>query len=379
MKVLLIGGTGVLSSEVLKQCVTNNFETYIINRGNRKYLIPEKVKLLKADINDDKKIINLIDGVYFDVVIDFLCYTEKQIEHSISLFNKSCQQFIFISSAIVYKETKGIIIEDFPLINPKWNYSINKVACERKLISLCKEYNINYTIIRPGVTYGNTRIPYGFMPTYGFHWTLVARMLNNKPIITWNGGNNISAITHVEDFTVGLIGLIGNKLAYNEAYHIVGDEYYKWIDVINILEKILKKKAIIIDIPKEFLAEEFPCRKGEILGGRSVDLKFNNSKLKKIVPNFTNTISLAEGIQKTIVYYKQNNYLNGIDYSFDGNIDRIIKKYITSNKKLIKTTYNTSYIDYLDEKKIRNKIIYLIAKFKDLYLVKVPLVLIKKL
>jgi nucleoside-diphosphate-sugar epimerase len=372
MKVLIIGGTGVLSNEVVNYCLNNNFETFILNRGKRKNLIPNNVKLFCADNDNVEMIRKLLWGYYFDTVIDFLCYTEKQIEQSINIYKDFCNQFIFISSATVYKPSNNICFEDSPLINPFWKYSADKVSSEKKLISICSKNNINYCIIRPGVTYGNTRIPYGIMPAYGYHWTLISRILNNKPIITWNNGQNISAITRVEDFSNGVVGLIGNKLAFNKIFNIVGDSYYKWIEVISTLEDILNKKAILFNIPVYKYAGEIPNRKGELIGGRSIDFRYDNSKIKNVVPSFKNTISLKDGLSKTIEYHRKNNFLGGIDYSFDANCDRIISKYSNHTNK-----YYLSFNDYLNENKRLNKYRYIISRHKKNYLIRSLIIIIK--
>ncbi|MBO7125223.1 MAG: NAD-dependent epimerase/dehydratase family protein, partial [Bacteroidales bacterium] len=216
--------------------------------------------------------------------------------------------------------------EESELINPVWDYSINKVKCEEKLKELCEKNNLIYTIVRPAVTYGNTRIPYGITPPYGYHGTLIHRMLSKKPIILWDDGEAYSTITHVEDFAYGLVGIIGNVEAYNQVYHIVGDERVQWKKVIELMGEILGVTPITLSVSKEKLAEEIPSRKGEILGGRGINQLLDNTKIKKTVKGFGTRISLKDGMTRTIEYYKDNKYLKGIDYGFDGDWDRIVKK-----------------------------------------------------
>jgi len=187
----------------------------------------------------------------------------------------------------------------------------------------------------------------------------------------WDGGENITPITRVEDFAQAAVELLGNKSAYNQAFHIVGDDYYKWIDVIQTIEEILEKKAILVDVPKEFLAREMPHKRGEILGGRSINFRYDNSKIKSVVPFFRNTISLKEGMIKTIDYYKANGYLNGIDYSFDADLDRIVFKLHKYKKHKERNNYNISYSDYLNEGKLQNRIDYLLSRYKNMLFVKI--------
>ena len=219
------------------------------------------------------------------------------------------------------------------------------------MISLAQEYNFNYTIVRPAVTYGNTRIPYGVTPPYGYHGTIIQRIIHHKPIILWDEGSAISTITRVEDFAIGLVGLLGNKRAYNDVFHIVGDERHTWKDVIDYVGEILNIKPVYCSITKEQMAEEMPERKGEILGGRGINQLLNNSKIKSIVPEFKTNIPLKKGLEMTVNYYMNHNYLNGIDFRFDGLWDRISKKYNGS-------CGNIEYIDYMNNARFIDKVIY---------------------
>lgn len=364
MKILLVGGTGVLSSEVLARSIEKEYDVYVLNRGKRKNIYSEFITTIKGDMRKPKEISMAIKDHYFDVVVDFVCYTEDDIKRSLSIFKLKCKQYIFISSAAVYDVENGetFLRENSPLGSQTWQYSVDKVKCENIVTDFCKENNVNYTIIRPGVTYGNTRIPYGIMPPHGLHWTVVSRIINNKPIILWDGGKNFSTITHVKDFAVGAVGIFGNKNAYGEAYNIVSDERFQWVEVLDTLEKVLGKKILRCNVDKNFLSKMIPRKKGEILIGRSIDFVIDNSKIKKLVPEFTQSISLYDGINDVIHHYRKNNYVNGIDFKFDGQMDRVVNKYqnITKNYRFNKK--QLSYIDYLDENSQCNQVKYLVYK-----------------
>lgn len=344
MKILIIGGTGVLSSAVVKEALRKNHDIYMINRGNNMKQIPSNAVLYKADYHDSDKVKTFLKDKTFDVVIDFLCYNKEQIKYSLDLFGNITKQYIFISSCAVYNTKEcSFCTEESPKVLDIWQYSVEKVECENLLISECKTKGINYTIIRPSVTYGDTRIPYGISPKYGYHWTLIARILNNKPIITWNNGINKCNIMHVDDFAVGLVGLFGNPKAINEAFNVCGDETPSWNDVLDCISSILGKQIIRFNISPELYAKEIPWRKGEIIGGRSIDAINSNKKIKEAVPEFKCSITLKEGIQRTINAYKAQNYQKGIDWEFDAQTDRIIAKYSKGKK------YNTSFVNYLHE------------------------------
>lgn len=367
MKLLIIGGTGVLSYAVVQEAIKQGIDVTCINRGiSKNQQLPDNVKVITADYRNEVDLRNKIEGLSFDAVIDVLCYTEKDIDYSVSLFKGICRQYIFISSCAVYNKGKGdyFCTEESELVNPIWDYSINKVKCEKKLVALAEKEGIIYTIVRPAVTYGNTRIPYGITPPYGYHGTLMQRILHHKPIILWDNGKTYSTITHVDDFAVGLVGLLGNSKAFNQAFHIVGDNRYRWKDVIITMGQILGVEPVFFNMTKEDYAEEIPSRKGELLGGRGINQLLDNSKIKSVVPVFKSTISLKEGLSRTIDYYSKHNYIKGIDWNFDADTDRIIKKWC-KKCQIDNKQYHLEFVDYLSNATIQDRIQYWMEFYKE--------------
>ena len=370
MTILLIGGTGVLSSAVTYEALSQGMEVTMVNRGKR--TIPEGVELIKADKDDLKTIEQFISGRQFDAVIDFLCYTDEATRKSVEFYKHYTKQYFFISSCAVYNtaELNGAMADEkAPKELPIWKYSIDKWASEQLLISLLKDSDVNYTIIRPSVTYGDTRIPYGIMPPYRYHWTLIARILSGKPVITWNEGRNRCNMTRVEDFAVGVVGLIGNPKAYNEAFNVCGDETPSFKEVLDCVSDIIGHPVRTIDITPDFYGAAFPSKRGEIIGGRAIDAVNSNQKLKAAVPAFKQTIGLKEGLKKTIEAYKSQNYQLGIDWKFDATTDRIIRLWC-KNQGIDVSQYKLGYVDYLNEGNNSNKKTYNRELNKDKFIYK---------
>ena len=364
--ILIVGGTGVISFAIAQEAIKQGISVTCINRGQTKnQKLDDNVEVIKADYRDRKLMEEKLRNRHFGAVLDVLCYKKEDIDYSITLFRTHCDQYLFFSSAEVYNKKKYENVkynEDVDLINPLWSYSINKAECEEELIKLAKKYNIIYTIVRPAITYGNTRIPYGVMPAYGYHGTIIKRLLYNKPIILWDEGKHIATITRVEDFAIGFVGLLGNFKAFNQAFHISGDESFTWKDVIESLACLLNVTPAYFNISSSCLAEEMPSLKEQIIGGRAISQRLDNSKIKDAVPTFRTNISLKDGIKKSVEYYQMNNYLLGIDYRFDASWDRIIKKYAPS-KYLHRN--NIRFIDYLNNASIRDRLIYYLEFYKD--------------
>lgn len=364
MNILIIGGTGVLSSAVTAEVLRKGLAVTMINRGKRR--IPEGVELIKADKDDLQTIAKALESRTFDAVMDYLCYTDAQTEKSARFYMKYTKQYFYISSCAVYDTASlngQMADEESKKVLPIWKYSVDKWASEQKIEALFKGSDVNYTIIRPCVTYGDTRIPYGIMPPYGYHWTLCARILAGKPIITWNGGRNRCNMTRVEDFAVGVVGLIGNPKAYNEAFNICGNETPTFKEVLETVSDYLHKEVITVDIQSDFYAKEFSLKAGEILGGRSIDTINSNLKLIDAVPMFKQTITLKEGIAMTLDAYKAQGYQHGIDWRFDAETDRIIKSWLKKNSQ-DSSIYRIRFVDYLGTASSKSKMTYWLTLYK---------------
>jgi len=356
MKVLLIGGTGLLSSEILSLCIQNSYDTYILNRGNNNKHIKKLVKILIADFYNIESVEKVVKTINFDVVVDFISRKPENINRIFPVFKDKCKQYVFISTACVYRRSKedGIITEDSPKPNVDWSYSIEKYESERTLIKLSKEAGVHYTIVRPYITYDNTRIPFGITPLYGYHWTIIGRILAEKPIFIWDKGEVITTLTRVEDFAKGVVGLFDNEKAYNQDFHIVTQETHTWKDFFEILFSLLNRTTEIVKIPAKNIVSQLPEYKGMLLGDRAINASFDNSKILSAVKGLEFSVSLKEGLKRTIDYYKENNYLKGIDYSWDAKIDRLIANH---------TSIKISFTDYLGNVNKKDKITYFIYRY----------------
>lgn len=354
--ILLIGGTGTLSTAVMKRAVMCGYNVYVLNRGNHNEMLLPSVIPLIADFYDESSIRKVIEGLSFAVVVDFLSRKPQDVERTLLLF-LNVEQYIFISSACVYRRSPedGILTENAPKPNNNWSYSIEKLRCEEVLMELSKNYGINYTIVRPYITYDNKRIPFGLAPSHNTtHWTIIARILSGKPMFLWDDGMTKCTLTHVDDFSIGLVGLFENPQAYNEDFHIVTDKSLSWLDMLLLLYEMLGVKPNIIFVPTDYICHCLPEYRGMLLGDRALNAEFDIAKLKKAVPCFESSVSLKMGLAEVIAYYRTHNFLDGIDYVWDGKIDRLISSY--------GKCYNLHYRDYLGEKRMSNYWKYLIGR-----------------
>lgn len=354
MEVLLLGGTGTLSTDIMLLSLQKGHSVYILNRGNSNQNVPQHVKILKADIKNSDSVISAIESLHFDVVVDFLSRTSNDLEHTYIIFKDICKQYIFISTACVYKrEEDQIIAENSEMPNINWSYNIEKFECEQKLKELASKHI--YTIVRPYITYDRKRIPYGITPAdYQQGWTIIGRFLAHKPMFIWNDGNNTCTLTSAKDFAEGVVGLFMNPKAKNESFHITSNEVLTWNEVLHTLKDVLNSKSEIIHIPVKEIIKDFPEYKGMLLGDRTLNAHFSNKKIREAVPSFNPTPKLKDEITCIIQNYRDNRYFKGIDYVWDAKVDRLISRYYPNN---------TKFVDYLQMHSRRDYTIYLLHRY----------------
>lgn len=328
MKILMIGGTGTISMAITNQLAKTEHEVYLLNRGNRSNEVPENIKTITANIDDEAEVIEKLDGMYFDAVCEFIGFVPKQLERDYRLFKDKTKQYIYISSASAYhKPVRDYrITEATTLANPYWEYSRNKIACEAYLMKLYRENGFPVTIVRPSHTYDLRSVPIG---VHGHHgsWQVLKRMLEGKPVIIHGDGTSLWTITSNEDFAKGYIGLIGNPHAIGEAFQITSDESLTWTQIYQIVADILEVELKPYYVASEFLAavSDYDFT-GSLIGDKACTVVFDNTKLKNAVPGFQATVRAEQGLRKTVENILANKELQVADPEFDDWCDKVIEK-----------------------------------------------------
>ena len=325
MKVLFIGGTGNISTSVSKLCVERGIDLFLLNRGNRKVNIPG-VKTIIGDISKPEQLKDELNKHRWDCVVNWIVFTEDEIERDINLFRGKTKQYIFISSASIYQKPPShpVITESTPLFNPYWDYSRNKIACEEKLNHAYRDENFPITIVRPSHTY-DTAIPVAIGG-----WTeynIIDRMKKGQKIIVHGDGTSLWTLTHAEDFAKGFVGLIGHQQAIGHAFHITSDEILTWNQIYEAVAEAVGVEANIVHISSDFLVKCEPSLMGNLLGDKSHSAIFDNTKIKTFVPGFKAVIPFSQGIRRTLEWFEANPSRQIINKETNDMMDRIIQLY----------------------------------------------------
>ncbi len=329
MKVLFIGGTGIISSACSQLALDRDIELYLLNRGQSFRPTPAGAQVIYADIRNPESARSALQGMEFDAVVDWIAFVPDQVKIDLDLFRDRTGQYIFISSASAYqKPLSGLpITESTVLANPWWEYSRNKIACEELLVHTYREEQYPITIVRPSHTYDAS-----LLPMEG-GWTVVNRMLHGKPVIVHGDGTSLWTLTHNRDFAKGFIGLLGNSHAIGETVHITSDESLTWNQIFELTARAAGVKANIVHIPSDRIAEYDPAWGAGLLGDKAYSVIFDNSKIKRLVPDFCATIPFAQGVREIINWYQANPARQKVDTVFDQLCDRIISDYQSSSPK----------------------------------------------
>jgi len=300
MKVLFIGGSGNISTPCSRLAVERGFELVHFNRGKRKVDLPRSIRTIHGDMSDRRAMAQALAGETFDAVVNWIVFDQAEAAADIEMFAGRVKQYVFISTATVYQKPPQhyVVTESTPLENPFWEYSQKKIAIEHMLVAAHRRHGFPVTIVRPSFTYGDTWIPTGF----GVDFTPVYRMRNGLPLVVHGDGTSLWVMTHASDFAKGLIGLLGRSDAVGESFHITSDEVVTWNQVYEILGAVVGVAPKLVHIPSDFIAQVNPVIGAGLLGDKAHSFVFDNSKIKRFVPDFRCTVPLAEGLRRSVAW-----------------------------------------------------------------------------
>ncbi|MDA3929086.1 MAG: NAD-dependent epimerase/dehydratase family protein [Prolixibacteraceae bacterium] len=330
MKILFIGGTGIISSACTNLAIQKNIELYHLNRGSSSSIRPIQagVNQITTDVRNFEQTASLLDGLEFDAVVDWISFVPEHLENNLKLFKGKAKQFILISSASAY-QTPPLsmpVTEETPLDNPYWEYSRNKIDCEKFLKENASNYGMKYTVVRPSHTYDKTLLP------FDEGYTVIDRMLKGKPVVVLGDGSSIWTLTHHKDFAVGLVGLLGNAKAMDETFHITSSEWISWDRIFMLVGRAFDVEPELVHIPSEVIASYLPELGAGLLGDKMHSMLFDNSKIKAVVPEFECKIPFEEGVKEVAAWYKSGKANTTIDEKLNEAFDQMIEKVLNVRK-----------------------------------------------
>jgi len=327
MKVLFIGGTGIISTACTRLALARGHDVTLVNRGRHGAI--DGAKSIVVDINDVAAARGALAGAAWDAVVDFVSFTPADIEKRLEVFSGNTGQYVFISSASAYQKPVDhyVITESTPLVNPFWDYSRAKAACEDRLQRALRDNGFPATLVRPSLTYGETMVPLP-MNSWALPYTAVDRLRRGVPVIIPGDGTSLWTITHNTDFAKGLVGLLGLPAAKGEAFHITSDEVLSWNQIYQAVADAAGVSAPkFLHIASDYIAACLPEKLGSLHGDKIHSAVFDNTKIKRFVPGFSAPMPFAAGIRRSIAWFDADPARRQLDAEANAKWDQLIAAY----------------------------------------------------
>ncbi|GAA1741707.1 NAD-dependent epimerase/dehydratase family protein [Luedemannella helvata] len=324
VKVLFIGGSGIISSACSLLAVDSGIELYVLNRGTSTHRpLPEGAIILRADIRDPGSVRAALGDLEFDSVVDWVAFTPEHVRTDIELFRGRTRQYVFISSASAYQTPPARlpVTESTPLRNPYWQYSRDKIACEDLLTAAYREEGFPATIVRPSHTYDKTLIP------LEGGWTTLARMRAGKEIVVHGDGTSLWTLTHHTDFAKGFVPLLGHPRTLGDAFQITSDDVLTWDQIAQALAAALGVEARIVHVPSDAIAAADPDWGAGLLGDKAHSMVFDNSKLRSVVPDYRAVVPFERGAREIVAWYDGDPARQQVDARLDALIGDLVARH----------------------------------------------------
>jgi nucleoside-diphosphate-sugar epimerase len=322
MNVLLIGGTGIISSAVTDLLLQRGHTVYLLNRGKRSNEFTGRTKDIIVDKNDRAALKTALGSLQFDAVANFIAFNAADVDLDVDAFIGRTAQYIVISSASAYQKPPNHyrVTESTPLCNPYWEYSRNKIALEEAALRAYRDKGFPITIVRPSYTYSKFFVP----GLFGLNFQHFDRIRKGKPLVVHSDGQSLWQMTFNEDFAKGFVGLIGNPRAQGEAFHITSDEVLTWNQIFQTMGRAIGVEPKLVHVPVEFMRRVESSVYDGLKGDKMYSLVLDNSKIKSVVPDYRATVSFFDGMKKCLAWAENNPKAVASGADADAKVDRVI-------------------------------------------------------
>jgi nucleoside-diphosphate-sugar epimerase len=299
LRVLFIGGTGIISSACARLAVERGIELHLLKRSRSSLRpVPEGVVVHEGDVRDPGSVRATLGDQDFDVVVDWVAFTPEHVQTDVDLFAGRTGQYVFISSASAYK-----------------------IACEDLLVAAYRDTGFPMTIVRPSHTYDAAAVP------FDGGWTVVDRMRRGAEVVVPGDGTSLWTITHNTDFARGFVGLLGRSEAIGEAFHITSDEALPWNRIYTAVAQAAGVEPRLVHVPSDAIAAADPDWGAGLLGDKAHSMVFDNTKVRRLVPDSAATVPFEQGAREIVEWHDAHPEHKTVDARMDALMDRLVETY----------------------------------------------------
>jgi nucleoside-diphosphate-sugar epimerase len=348
MKLLIIGGTGVISRAIVRQALDSGFDVTIVNRGTRKIGFEDHVHVIQADRQDKDGFREKLESLRPDVVIDMICFGPEDARQTVELFRHRANQLIFTSSVAAYERPYKTLPtrEDAekPLVTTDFSYGKEKAALEQYLFGEMKAMEkmekdgAAITIIRPSLTFGPGARNFGMLRQ---NYNVVQRIKDGRPLVMVGEGTFPWSFTYVDDLARGFVLACGNERTYNDHFQVLNNEVVVWEDLYRAIGNLVGKEPILYHVPSVLLKEIDEKLMGHLHYEKTYCSVFSIEKFQKAVPEFRPTCRFQEGIAKVVESWEKEGL--GVDAAKDAFEDEICACYEAFRESLLRLRDHPSF------------------------------------
>ena len=323
MKVLVLGGTGVISREIVKLLIADQHEVTLYNRGSRVLEFPAEVRQITGDRLDRENFESAMRNERFDAVIDMICFNEADARSTVAAFGDSGAHIVICSSVAAYKRPYQSVptVEDAEELfdDPTFPYAFDKAQVERYLNRVIAKRNLPITIIRPSLTFGPGAANMGVLrQNYG----IIDRIRKGKSLVMFGDGSTVFSFTFTPDLAKAFVGILGNEKTFAQAYHVCSEERSRWEDLYLTFGSVLGSEVKIVHIPSELLMAAKPDLFSHLFFEKTYPGLFDNTKIRSVLPDFRCDIDLHGGAKMMVGWFEKE--ANQVDQEKDTLEDRLV-------------------------------------------------------
>ena len=320
MRILFLGGAGMIGSAAAAEVVRQGHELTIVTRGEPRRPVPAGVRRLRGDAYEAAALRGVLAGERYDVVVNWVGYTPAQLDGHPGLFT-GLGQYVFISTCSVFARPVPSlpVTESSPRRQPVFGYARDKLDCEEYLTAAYREDRFPLTIVRPGHTYDRTVVP------LLSGWTAIDRMRSGKPVIVHGDGTSLWTLMHAQDFARAFVPLLGNGHAVGESVNVVSGDMLTWDQIHLTLAAAAGVPApVLAHRSSESIGREWPGWADVLEHDFRHSMVFDNVKLRRLVPGFAPRLSFAAGAREIIAYHDADADRRRVDPDLSAAFDRLL-------------------------------------------------------
>jgi nucleoside-diphosphate-sugar epimerase len=258
MRVLVIGGSGFLSSAVVFELQAAGHQVTVFTRGQRP--LPDGVEAIVGDRKDYASFPGHFMGRPFDAVVDCICYTPEDARSDLRAFGGRVGHFVMISTDFVYGPHRRLPMDEDTPTQAMSQYGRNKVACEELFFSACMEERFPVTVLRPPHIMGAGG-QLGSGSLQGRDPMLLDRLERGAPVVLLDGGTLlIQPVVH-RDIGRACAAALGKEATHGQAYNVAGPDCVTTREYYDIIAAVVGVEAVeYLSLPSADYVRAHPDR-----------------------------------------------------------------------------------------------------------------------